>query len=258
MGNFRQSIVSFTESLRLAPENPDGYFNRGTAYLQQGDFESAIDDFSNVIRLAPKQEAAYYRRGFSHEEAGHRRDAIADFRQFLSLSTDPEVTQEIEQLLSAWQKETPEAVPNRGVLRADQRRADQGSAQEPAAALDLYGLIAALGERALASLWFGSDVNCQGENAAQLYAWTATNQPIEGRDLLSIASGIRQTTQGDFYALDPGAASHWLFIRAWDGSGFYIEIDDAESKERLKTLLQSVEEVDGASPPYESLFIRVE
>lgn len=258
MGNFRQSIASFGESIRLAPENPDGYFNRGTAYLQQGDFERAIDDFSNVIRITPKQEAAYYRRAFSHEEAGHRREAIADFRQFLSLSTDPEARLEVEQLLSAWQKETQEAGPARGALPIKQHRAEQGSVHEPGAALDLYGVIVALGERALGSLWFGSDVNCRGEKAAQLYAWINSNQPIEGRDLLSIASGIRQTIQGDFYALDPGATAHWLFIRAWEGNGFYIEIDDPNGMQRLKTNLPSLEEVDGAVPPYQGLFIRVE
>lgn len=254
MGNFRQSIASFSESIRLAPENPDGYFNRGTAYLQQGDFERATEDFSNVIRIAPKQESAYYRRGFSQEEAGHRREAIADFRQFLSLSTDPEARLEVEQLLSAWQKETQEAAPDRAVHPAAQLR----TAPPTGAALDLYGLIVALGKRALGSLWFGSEVNCRGEKAAQLYAWIDSNQPIEGRDLLSIAAGIRQTTQGDFYALDPDATTHWLFIRAWEGNGFYLEIDDSESKERLKIHLPALEEVDGAVHPYQGLFIRVE
>jgi tetratricopeptide (TPR) repeat protein len=258
MGNFRQSIASFSESIRLAPENPDGYFNRGTAYLQQGEFERAIDDFSSVIRLSPRQEAAYYRRGFAHEEAGHRREAIADFRQFLSLSTDLEAAQEVEQLLHEWQKETQTAVSSQGVLPNGQRGADQGVEQAPAGALDLYGLIVALGERARGSLWFGSDVTCRGENAAQLYAWTSTNQPIEGRDLLSIASGIRQTIQGDFYALDPGASAHWLFIRAWDGNGFYMEIDDPNGVQRLKMDLPSLEQLDGAAPPYQGLFIRVE
>lgn len=254
MGNFRQSIVSFSESIRLAPDDPDGYFNRGTAYLQQGEFERAIDDFTHVIRLSPKQEAAYYRRGFAHEEAGHRREAIADFRQFLNLSSDSEARLEVEQLLSAWQKETQEAAPDRAVIPADQRRAGHSQG----AARDLYGLIVALGERALASLWFGSDVNCHGENASQLYAWTESNQPIAGRDLLSIASGIRKTIHGDFYALDPGAAAHWLFLRAWEGNGFYMEIDDPDRIQRLKNGLPSVEEVDGAAPPYQGLFIRVE
>lgn len=259
MGNFRQAIASFTESIRLVPENPDGYFNRGTAYLQQGDFESAIDDFSSVIRLAPRQEGAYYRRGFAHEEAGHRREAIADFMKFLSLSTDQEVRQEVEQLLREWQKEAQEAVSNQaGTGIHPQREEDPGLTSGSNASLDLYSLIAALGERALASLWFGSDVNCSGENAAQLYAWIDSQQPIEGRDLLSIASGIRKTIQGDFYALDPGAPAHWLFVRAWEGNGFYMEIHDADGLQRLKRDVPSLEEVDGAAAPYQGLFIRVE
>jgi hypothetical protein len=58
-------------------------------------------------------------------------------------------------------------------------------------------------------------------------------------------------------AFDPRSTSHWVFIRAWDGSGFYIEVDDPTSRERLMTHFQSVEEVEGASPPYEALFIRL-
>jgi hypothetical protein len=100
-------------------------------------------------------------------------------------------------------------------------------------------------------------VDCYGETAEDLYAFTNHNRPIEGRDFLDIASGIRQTIEGDFQAFDKDAPSHWLFIRAWGGSGFYIELDDSNSKERLKTHFQSVEEVDGASPPYEGLFIRI-
>ena len=96
--------------------------------------------------------------------------------------------------------------------------------------LDLYGLIVALGERALNSIWFGSGVDCYGEKAEELYAFTDHNRPIEGGDFLDITSGIRQTIAGDFHAFDPGATSHWIFIRAWDGSGFYIEIDDSQSQ----------------------------
>jgi hypothetical protein len=100
-------------------------------------------------------------------------------------------------------------------------------------------------------------VDCYGEKAEELYAFTDHNRPIEGRDFLNVTSGIRQTIAGDFHAFDPSATSHWIFIRAWDGSGFYIEIDDSNSKERLKTHFQSVEEVDGAPPPYKGLFIRI-
>jgi hypothetical protein len=98
-------------------------------------------------------------------------------------------------------------------------------------------------------------VECYGEKAEELYAFTDQGRSIEGRDFLSIASGIRQTIEGDFQAFDPGANAPWIFIRAWDGSGFYVETDDPKIKERLKTHFQSLEEVEGASPPYVGLFI---
>ncbi len=255
-GNFRQAIASLTEGIRLAPRSPDGYFNRGTAYLQQGDFEKAIDDFSDVIRLSPRDEEAYYWRGVSNEAAGRQSDAINDYRQFLAISQNPQARDEIEQKLSQWNKRERNSVNSENIA-PDSRRTNQIPFEEPDQAPDLYDLLLALGERALDSIWFGSGVDCYGEKAEELYAFTDQNMPIEGRDLLEITSGIRQTIEGDFQAFDPGANSHWIFIRAWDGSGFYIETNDSSIKERLQTHFQTVQEVEGASPPYESLFLHV-
>ena len=70
--------------------------------------------------------------------------------------------------------------------------------------------------------------------------------------------GIRQTVAGDFKAFDPGAASHWLFIRAWDGSGFYVETDDAQIVRQLKAHFEAAEKVEGAEPPYMGLFIHIQ
>src|SRR5688572_15061063 len=174
MGNFRQSIDTFTEAIRLAPDNPDGYFNRGTAFLQEGDFERAIEDFSNVIRLSPQDEAAYYRRGISNEEAGRQQEAIADYKRFLELSQDANARQEIEQRLSQWQGGRQEQedhdithdmllaklgrwVSHLGGVSDNRQKPDEvlsaSGQQEPN--IDLYALIAALGERALNSIWFG-------------------------------------------------------------------------------------------------------
>jgi len=257
MGNLRQSILSLTEGIRLAPKNPDGYFNRGTAYFQQEDLESAIADFSTVIGLSSKDEAAYYWRGISNAEAGRRDEAIADYRQFLALSQDEDARREIEQRLSQWDEGRRDEVGSRRVIPDNRQNTDQVPSQKPDHEPDLYDLITALGERGLKSIWFASGLECYGERAEDLYAFADQERPIEGRDLLDIASGIQQTIQGDFHAFDPGGTSHWLFLRAWDGSGFYIEIDDPKSKERLITQFPSAEEVDGTSPPYEGLFIRI-
>jgi tetratricopeptide (TPR) repeat protein len=257
MGHFRQAIASLTEGIRLAPDNLDGYFNRGTSYFQLGDFERAIEDFSMVIQLSSNDEAAFYWRGISNERAGRQDEAIADYKQFLALSQDPSAREEIEQRLSQWNAGKGDRATRHGAVPDDRQKTNQVEFEQPIQDLDLYDLIVALGERALSSTWFGSGVRCYGEKAEELFAYTDHNRPIQGRDLLHITSCIRQTIEGDFTAFDPDATSHWLFIRAWDGRGFYIEINDHKSKERLKTHFPSVEEVEGASPPYEGLLIRI-
>ena len=280
MRNFRQSVDSFTEAIRLAPANPGGYFNRGSSYFQLGDLKKAVDDFSTVIRLTPGDETAYYWRGISHEEAGHVTEAASDYKKFLALSQDANARDEVEQRLRQWEQggsegpEEPEEhditrdlliaklgrwVGRLGGISGGRKKTDevQSPSGQPEPSLDLYALIAALEERALESIWLASGVECDGESAEELYALTSQNQPIEGGDLLAISAGIRQTLAGDFHAFDQGASSHWIFIRAWEGNGFYTETNDSNSSERLKTHFPWAEDVEGAVPPYAGLFIRV-
>jgi tetratricopeptide (TPR) repeat protein len=274
MGNFRQSIVSLTDGIRLAPQNPDAYFNRGTSYFQLGDLEEAIADFSAVIGLSPNDEAAYYWRGISYEQAGHRSEALTDYRQFLALSQDENTRTEIEEKLSQWNDGTQmllgsardllsklsKYVRNQSTPRAAGQQTEliPAPAEAPSPEAGLYDLILALGERALQSIWFGSGVECYGEKADELYAFAEQEQPISGHDLLSLASGIRQTIQGDFFAFDPGATAYWIFLRAWEGSGFYIETNDSHIEKQLQAQYQqAVEEVEGAEPPYAGFFIRI-
>jgi tetratricopeptide (TPR) repeat protein len=257
MGQFRQSIDSLTEGIRLAPQNPNGYFNRGATYLQQGDFESAIVDFSRVIQLTSNDEDAYYWRGISHEAVGHQREAIADYEQFLLLSQNPPAREEIEQKLNQWKIGSENSMSNRSTVPDEKGISTQVPTRGPDQDLDLYDLLLALGEHAINSTWFGSSVDCRGENTEKLYTYTDNNRPIQGRDLLDITSGIHQTLKGDFTGFDPDAPSHWVFIHAWDGSGFYIEINDPEVMKSLKTHFPSIERVEDTPAPYEGLFIPI-
>jgi tetratricopeptide (TPR) repeat protein len=257
MGNFRQSIDSLTEGIRLAPNNPDGYFNRGTTYLQLGDFERAIEDFSRVIQLSTSDDAAYYWRGIANEQAGREPDAMADYRQFLMLSQDPEARGEVEYRLSQIDGSNLTIAHKISSFWKGLQRPSQEQSDQPVQALDLYSLLGVLGERAIRSTWFGNDVQCSGETAENLYAAIEDNRPVDGYDLHQIASGIHQIVAGDFQAFDPDAHAPWIFIRAWKGSGFYIETDDPKIKRRLMTRLRSVEEVEGAPPPYDGLFVPI-
>ncbi len=256
-GQYRQSIDSLTEGIRLAPMNPNGYFNRATTYLQLGDFENAIADFSRVIQLSSNDEDAYYWRGISHEEAGHRNDAIADYKQFLEISQNPGARNEIEQKLNQWNAGRQESAGDRGAAAEDRKKVKQAQAVKPEQQPDLYELLAALGDRALDSVWLGSEVDCRGEKADELHSLSDQDQGMEGHALLNIASGIRQTVKGDFQAFDRGSTSPWIFIRAWKGSGFYVETNDPKIKKRLKSHFPSVEDVEDVPSPYEGLFIRI-
>jgi hypothetical protein len=123
---------------------------------------------------------------------------------------------------------------------------------------DLHDILVALGERAIDSTWLGSGVECFGENADELYAYTDHELPISGHDLLRITSGIYQTIDGDFKAFDKGVTPHWLFIRAWDGCGFYFETDDPQIKELMKNEFsgfEQTEEVYQPKYPYINFFI---
>lgn len=255
IGHSRQSIVSLTEAIRLAPANPDVYFNRGTVYLQQGDFQKAIVDFSNVIRLSPGDEEAYYRRGASHEQAGNQDQAIADYRQFLAISQDSQAREEIEQKLRHWNDRKQNGVTIRSAVPNDKQTTKQIDSKK--LTLDLQDLLTALGERALNSTWLARGVNCYGEGAEELFSLAEQDQPIGGQDFLRITSGIQQTVEGEFTGFDPGATAHWIFLRAWNGSGFYMETNDPKVKEQLKAHFPWVEEVEGAYPPYEGLFLPI-
>ncbi|HJQ14465.1 MAG TPA: tetratricopeptide repeat protein [Anaerolineales bacterium] len=258
MGQFRQSVASLTDAIRLAPRNPDSYFNRGAAYFQQGAFEHAIDDFSNVIWLSPGDESAYYWRGISNEKAGRQDQAIDDYKQFLVISKDSRAKKEIEQKLSQWDEGKRNDLMSQTVPPEDRQQTNQVDSKKTARALDVYDVLTVLGKRALSSTWLGSGVNCYGERAEELFSFTDQNQPLGGPDFLRITSGIQQTVEGDFTGFDPGSTSHWVLIRAWNGSGFYMEINDPKIKERLKTQFPWMEEVEGVHSPYEGLFLPVE
>jgi tetratricopeptide (TPR) repeat protein len=257
MGHFRQSIASLTEAIRLAPRNPDGYFNRGMTYIQQGDFEKAISDFSRVIELSSNDEAAYYWRGISNEETGRRSEAVADYRQFLALTRDANARQEIEGRLGQLDNGKPKRESRRSGFWSSRQKSNQIQTEEVEQTVDLHRLIVALGERAVHSTWFGSGVDCYGEKAEELYAYADHNKPIEGQVFFHITSGIQQTMMGDFQAFEPDADSPWIFIRAWEGSGFYIETNDPKVRKHLKKQFKRAEDIEDATPSYEGMFIRV-
>lgn len=79
------AIQTFSEIIRLTPESPYPYYNRGMAHFYHGqNYDKAIRDLTTAIRLRPKFDKAYRMRGLVRAEkgdwAGLRDDATEAIR----------------------------------------------------------------------------------------------------------------------------------------------------------------------------------
>src|SRR4029077_8745829 len=79
-----RAIADFSETIRLEPDDPAGYVNRGGSRLFTGDFDGAIADYSEAIRLNhPELAVLYSNRGNAHAWKQHFDQAIADYTEAL-------------------------------------------------------------------------------------------------------------------------------------------------------------------------------
>lgn len=85
-GQLQSAIRRYDEAIKLQPDNPGVYFNRGTAKNETGDFDAAIGDFDEAIRLAPILVPAYLNRGYSKASLGRFEDAIKDYDKAIELN----------------------------------------------------------------------------------------------------------------------------------------------------------------------------
>ena len=85
-GDFVSAIASLTEAIRLDPDLPDAYYNRGLARRRKGELDGAIKDYGEAIRLNPEFADAYYGRGITYGKKGELDKAVADFTEAIRLN----------------------------------------------------------------------------------------------------------------------------------------------------------------------------
>ena len=64
LGNFKDAVKNIENLLKLNPEFVDGYFARGTMYLNDMQFDKATTDFDKSIEIEPYFMKAYANRAF--------------------------------------------------------------------------------------------------------------------------------------------------------------------------------------------------
>ena len=83
LGRNREAIPHLQEMIRLSPNFYAGYYTLGKAQAAQGDAEQAVRSFSQALRIWPEDPAALYARAVVLLEIGSGRPAELDFRAAL-------------------------------------------------------------------------------------------------------------------------------------------------------------------------------
>ena len=83
--DYYSATQTFSEIIRLTPNSPNAYYNRGMAHFYHGqEYDKAIRDLTTALRLKPDFDKAYYLRGLVHREnenwAGLRDDCTNAIR----------------------------------------------------------------------------------------------------------------------------------------------------------------------------------
>ena len=81
MGRFDEAIEVCTQSIRANPRDAGAYLYRGRAYHCRNsgdDLQRAIADFTESISIAPKEPEAYYSRALAYRDLGDTEKSAAD------------------------------------------------------------------------------------------------------------------------------------------------------------------------------------
>ncbi len=85
---WKKNLTLWTHCIEVTPQEPNAYYNRGNAYMQDKDYERANKDFEKAIQLNPSFNKALYKKGFILLGMKQFDKALEYFDTILSL--DPE------------------------------------------------------------------------------------------------------------------------------------------------------------------------
>lgn len=84
-GDNLAAIALYTDNLKLHPDDPQCFTDRGDAYFMAKSWVLAADDYSMALDLSPGNGNAWLNKGISLLNTGKRDDACNDFRMALKL-----------------------------------------------------------------------------------------------------------------------------------------------------------------------------
>lgn len=88
MGEYEESLLNFSRSIDLQPENAMAFFYRANTHTMLGKDIEALADLDRAIELDPQLQVAYVNRSGRHLRLGHQDAALSDLT--VALELDPE------------------------------------------------------------------------------------------------------------------------------------------------------------------------
>ncbi len=80
-----KEIDDYNQDIKINPNDPEYYYNRGNTRSDLGDNQGAIDDYTQVIKLNPNSAYAYILRGNVRSALGDKQGATDDYIQTIKL-----------------------------------------------------------------------------------------------------------------------------------------------------------------------------
>ena len=85
---YRKAVIQFTKAIKIMPEFPQSYNNRGTIYDETNEYDAAIRDYTKAIEIQPDYADAYYNRGNAYRRKGEWEHAIEDYNTAIQFEPD--------------------------------------------------------------------------------------------------------------------------------------------------------------------------
>ena len=83
---FQNAITDAEEAIRLQPELPDGYYQKGLSKRLLGDIDGAMDAWNETLTISPTNTETLLRRGILHYRRGDLELAKADLEKAVRFS----------------------------------------------------------------------------------------------------------------------------------------------------------------------------
>lgn len=86
-----EALMAFEEALKLSPNNPDIYGDRGVLFIHMKEEQKAMADFNKAIELQPNYSYRYSSRAYAKDFFGDTEGGVADYEKAIELDPDDSV-----------------------------------------------------------------------------------------------------------------------------------------------------------------------